>query len=68
MYQNRLRHDDYLQLFESVGQRLLASEPDRNSKLAELVQSGALALDDRFKSKPADILSITGSWIITEKG
>lgn len=68
MYQNRLRHDDYLQLFESVGQRLLATEPDRNSKLAELVQSGALALDDRFKSKPADILSITGSWIITEKG
>ncbi len=68
MYQNRLRHDDYLQLFESVGQRLLATEPDRNPKLAELVQSGALALDDRFKSKPADILSITGSWIVTEKG
>ncbi|HQU32564.1 MAG: methyltransferase domain-containing protein [Planctomycetia bacterium] len=67
MYMNRLRHDDFIILFESAGHRILGSQTDMDLHTQEILRSGKLRLNDRFSSKPADVLAITGSWMITQK-
>jgi len=67
MYMNRLRHDDFLALFESVGQRIVAVEPSINERAEEMLKAKTLSLNDRFKSKTQEVLAITGAWILTEK-
>lgn len=66
MYMNRLRHDDFIMLFESVGHRILESQPDTDLHIKDILRSGSLRLNDRFGSKPEDVLAITGSWMITQ--
>lgn len=65
-YANRLRHDDFLNLFESAGHEIISSTTriDERSKLQ--IDTGALRLDQRFKSKPTEILSTHFSWIISK--
>lgn len=67
MYMNRLRHDDFLALFERFGQQIVAVEPNINEHAEEILKAKALSLNDRFKSKTQEVLAITGSWILTEK-
>jgi len=67
MYMNRLRHDDYLQLFQSVGHRLLGVQPDIRPGLRELLRQGTLVLDARFQSKPEEVLATTAAWIISQQ-
>ncbi len=68
MYMNRLRHDDYLSLFQEAGHQLVAVEPtiDDLSQLA--LKGGDIALDARFQGKPLDILATTAAWITTRPG
>ncbi|HOK05542.1 MAG TPA: methyltransferase domain-containing protein [Victivallales bacterium] len=67
MYMNRLRHDDFLNLFESVGQTIISVQPDIDQKLYELLSNSDFKLDEKFKSKHKDILVIIGAWIISKK-
>ncbi len=66
-YVNRLRHDDYIRLFQTAGQRILAVETYDDKRITDLLESGAFRLDERFKPKSVDVLSITGAWIVSQK-
>ncbi|MCB2185462.1 MAG: class I SAM-dependent methyltransferase [Deltaproteobacteria bacterium] len=65
MYMNRLRHDDYLALFQSLGHQILAEEPEVDPRCLELLQTGALPLASRFAGKTPEVLAITGSWLVS---
>jgi SAM-dependent methyltransferase len=67
MYMNRLRHDDFLGLFESVGHRIIEAQPDLDQQSRKLLRTGDLRLNERFSSKPEEILAIRGAWMITQK-
>lgn len=67
MYMNRLRHDDFLALFESVGQQIIAVEPNIDQRSEELIKTKSLSLNDRFSAKTEDVLAISGAWIVSEK-
>ena len=67
MYMNRLRHDDFISLFESAGQHIVNVEPDEDPQLYELLNGGNFHLNEKFSSKSKDILAITGAWIVTRK-
>jgi SAM-dependent methyltransferase len=68
MYMNRLRHDDFLQLYQSVGHRMLEVQPDIRPSLRELLKQGTLSLDDRFRCKSEEVLATTAAWITSQKG
>jgi len=68
MYMNRLRHDDFISLFKSVGHIIIADEVDKDENLLKLLQEGKIKLDNEFNKKSRDILSITAAWIISKKG
>lgn len=67
MYMNRLRHDDFINLFESIGQIIIATQLEKNQQVYELLSDGSFQLNDRFSSKPKDVLAITGGWIVSKK-
>ncbi len=67
MYMNRLRHDDFVRLFKSVGHRILDAQTDVDQRARELLSNGVLKLDERFSIKPKEILSISASWIVSRK-
>jgi len=67
MYMNRLRHDDFMSIVQSAGHRVLEMELDRDQRSQELVRTGAIKLNARFRAKPQEILAIIGSWIVSEK-
>jgi SAM-dependent methyltransferase len=67
MYMNRMRHDDFITLFESVGHRIVEAQPSIDQRSQELLRSGNLHLNARFCSKPEEILAIRGAWMITQK-
>lgn len=67
MYMNRLRHDDFLALYERAGHQIVDVEPSVDRLAEQLLQTGALKLDSRFESKTKDVLAITGAWIVTRQ-
>lgn len=67
MYMNRLRHDDFINLFESVEHSIVKIKPYIDQRSQELLRTGNLRLDKRFSSKAEEILTILGAWIITNK-
>jgi hypothetical protein len=67
MFMNRLRHDDFISLFESAGHRIVEAEPNIDQRSLELLRNRMLHLNERFKSKPAEVLAISGAWMITQK-
>ncbi len=67
MYMNRLRHDDFLAMFDSNGHRILATEPAIDKASLELLSEGRLNIDARFGDKAMEVLATTASWIITSK-
>lgn len=66
MYMNRLRHDDFLNLFKSVGHNIIADEPSIEDNILKVLRDGTIQLDEKFQSKPKNILSISGAWIISK--
>jgi hypothetical protein len=67
MYMNRLRHDDFLALFDSNGHRILATDPAVDTASLALLNDGRLHVDARFGGKAAEVLATTASWIISSK-
>ncbi|GAB6098056.1 hypothetical protein JCM14469_43110 [Desulfatiferula olefinivorans] len=67
MYMNRLRHDDFIEIFESAGQCIIKDYPTKDPGLLDLLNNGTLKLDRRFNSKSKDIITITDAWFISKK-
>jgi hypothetical protein len=67
MYMNRLRHDDFLKIYESVGQYIIEAQPNTDPKIYEILRNGSLRLNERFSSKSQDVLAITWAWIVSQK-
>jgi SAM-dependent methyltransferase len=67
MYMNRLRHDDFLALFESARHTILATEPTIDASALQLLREGRLNVDARFGGKAIDVLATTESWIVSAK-
>jgi hypothetical protein len=67
MYMNRLRHDDFLALFQSAGHRIVAATPSVDQRALQVLGDGSLRLSERFTSKARDVLSIRGSWLVSQK-
>lgn len=65
MYMNRLRHDDFLSLFESVGQKIILEEPDTDDDIIQLIRENIIQLNEKYQQKSERILSITGAWIVS---
>lgn len=64
MYMNRLLHDDYAELFRSLGQQVLAAHPRSDARTAQALGSGALRPHARFAGKPAEVLAIKDAWYV----
>ena len=66
MYMNRLRHDDFIDLFESVGHDIVKAKTFASERAKQLLQDN-IPLDRQFQNKSPETLSIKSSWIISEK-
>ena len=67
MYMNRLRHDDFLALYEAAGHRILAAAPIGNARSLEVLRTGGVRVDRRFESKSPEMLSASGAWVVSQK-
>jgi hypothetical protein len=67
MYMNRARHDEFIELFKMAGHDFLEIELYKDEEAEEILKEGNFALDEKFKNKSKEILSITGSMFITKK-
>lgn len=67
MYMNRLRHDDFLDLIDTIGHQVVESEPSQDQWCLELLESGHFRVDPRFNDKTDHILSIVSSWIVSRR-
>ncbi|HUA82021.1 MAG TPA: hypothetical protein VL997_16710 [Dyella sp.] len=67
MYMNRLRHDDFLALFESSSHTILAVKPTVDELSLKLLRDGRLTVDARFGDKTDEVLATTESWIVCAK-
>ncbi len=63
MYQNRLRHDDYLEVFASAGVNVVEADADTDERARSALADGRQRLAEPFARKPLDVLAITGAWI-----
>lgn len=68
MYMNRLRHDDFVALFEAAGLRTLLDMPHTNERVLALLRSGAFPLHARYQDKSEAMLAVTGAWIVSQPG
>lgn len=64
-YTNRLRHDDYLDLFRRAGHRILIADRYVDRRSLTLLSQGGLQVDHRFQATPIDVLATTGAWLIS---
>ena len=67
-YVNRLRHDDFINLFQSVGHHILAAETCIDRRSQKILRKGILKLDERFNKKPEEILSVSDALVASRKG
>ena len=51
MYMNRLRHDDFLDLFRQWGHSVLMEEPDVDREIVLTLKDTEFSVDDRFRDK-----------------
>ena len=66
-YVNRLRHDDFITLFQSVGHHILAAETCMDRRSQKILRNGNLKLAERFKKKSEEILSVSDALIVSRK-
>ena len=63
-YVNRLREDDYVQLFEQAEQAIHVADSNVDTEVADVLKDG-MRLDDRFGNKSVDILSRLDTLFVT---
>ncbi len=66
MYMNRLRHDDYVGIFQKISTPLKITH-EADQVVLNLLKSGKLPINKKFSSKPIDTLAITHSMIVAKK-
>lgn len=67
MYMNRLRHDDFEQLFRSAGHQLLKTDANVDPQCLELLKTEAIDLSPHFAEKATDVLAIIAAWVVSAK-
>jgi len=67
MYMNRLRIDDFINLYQSLNHKIISIESVKEKNILDLLEKNSLVINKKFKNKSKDILSTTSSWIVTEK-
>jgi len=67
MYMNRLRIDDFINLYQSLKHNILSIESVKEKNILDLLEKNSLVINKKFKNKSKDVLSTTSSWIVTEK-
>lgn len=65
MYMNRLRIDDFLEIYRECGHRILLDDRTTDADAMAALAAG-LKLDGRFAGKAPEVLSVTRSWIVSE--
>lgn len=63
MYMNRLRHSDYLALFEKAGLSVVSEDSLRDDRSFGLIESGKLPLSDSYANRDSQELATTFGWI-----
>lgn len=63
---NRLRHDDFIAMFDELDHEIILQEHSIDERSAKLLMEG-FAVDKRFATKNHDILSIRGATFVTKK-
>ena len=67
MYMNRLRHDDFLDLFEGASQVVIAVDPNVDHRSEKMLKSNKIKLVEKFRLKQESVLIISSSWITSKK-
>jgi hypothetical protein len=67
MRMNRLRIDDYQELFRQSGQTVLSIESKIDPRALKVLQDGSLTVDGRFRGKSPEAMATVASWIVSEK-
>ncbi len=66
-YTNRLRVDDFEDLFRKSSHRILSIDSDKDPSVPELLKNNVLRINERFKHKSEEVLATVSSWIVSEK-
>jgi SAM-dependent methyltransferase len=64
-YVNRLRHEDFLKLFDELGHKIIYMEAPQDESVKKLLDSGQVKLDKKYQNMDKDMLSIMGAWFVT---
>jgi SAM-dependent methyltransferase len=67
LYANRLRHDDFMELFSKAGYEFLKIKTFKNKDAEEALKNGRVELEKRFQGKDRETLSITQAWFAARK-
>jgi SAM-dependent methyltransferase len=64
-YVNRMRHEDFLKLFEELKHEIIYMEALRDESIKKLLDEGRVKLDKKYQTMSKDMLSIMGAWFVT---
>ena len=67
MYMNRLRHDDFINLFESTKHDIVDVILNEDEYIKEVLENKIIQLNDKYSSKSEEIIATTGAWILSKK-
>jgi len=65
MYMNRLRHDDFLELFKECNQEIILDKPVINKEVENILKNNMISIDKKFSFKKDNIIATTSSWIVS---
>jgi hypothetical protein len=63
-YVNRLRHEDFIRLFEELGHEIVYMEASADESVKKLLEDG-IELNEKYQTMSKDMLSIIGAWFVT---
>ena len=66
MFMNRLRHDDFLEIFSECSQDVLSVEIEEDKNIDLILSDNDISLAKRFIGKEKKIICITGAWMVTK--
>jgi SAM-dependent methyltransferase len=64
-YVNRMRHEDFLDLFAELGHEIIYMEAPQDESIKKLLDGGRIKLDKKYQARSKDMLSIMGAWFVT---
>lgn len=67
LYMNRLRHDDFLNFFDSMNHTLIDVQTKSDPTIIDLVNDEKIKINRKFLKKSEKTLSIREAWILSKK-